>query len=266
MKDSKKYTQKISKLYKSLKKDSKIGTRSFDDPVDAIVYAIVSENMDWAETKTMIKKMDRHFIDINDLRVSREEEIMDVLGETDANTLKTASTMRQVLEAILAKHNIVSLNHLKEIGKRQAKKELEEIDGLSSFAANYCFLTSLGGHAVPLTDDMIEYLKDNDLVHPKSKNSDIEGFLERQITAANAYEFYRLLKTESQKAAKVKRKAAAKKNAKKKAVEKAAKKTAKKKAVKKTAKKAVKKTAKKTAVKKTAKKTTKKKTKTKKKK
>ncbi len=241
MKDSKKYAQRISKLYKSLKTGSKISTRSFDDPVEAIVYAIVSENMDWTETKSMIRKMKRHFIDINDLRVSREEEIMDVLGETGDKTLKTASTMRQVLEAILVKHNVVSLNKLKEIGKRQAKKELEEIDGLSSFATNYCFLTSLGGHAVPLTDDMIEYLKDNDLVHPKSKDSDIEGFLERQISAANAYKFYRLLKEESRKAAKAKKKAAKKKAAERK-------------------------TAKKKPVKKAVKKTTKKKTKTKKKK
>ncbi len=256
MKDSKKYAQKISKLYKSLKTGSKVSTRSFDDPVEAIVYAIVSENMDWAETKSMIRKMKRHFIDLNDLRVSREEEIMDVLGETGDKTLKTASTMRQVLEAILTKYNIVSLNKLKEIGKRQAKKELEEFDGLSSFAANYCFLTSLGGHAVPLTSGMIEYLKDNDLVHPKSKDSDIEGFLERQISAANAYEFYRLLKEESRKAAKAKKKAAKKKASKK----------TKKKKTKKTAKKAVKKTAKKKTVKKAAKKTTKKKTKTKKKK
>ncbi len=245
MKDSKKYAQKISKLYKSLKTNSKIGTRSFDDPVEAVVYAIVSENMDWTETKSMIRKMNRHFIDLNDLRVSREEEIMDVLGYTDARTLKTASTIRQVLNAILVKHNVVSLNKLKEIGKRQAKKELEEIAGLSSFAANYCFLTSLGGHAVPLTDDMIEYLKDTDLVHPKSKNSDIEGFLERQISAANAYEFYRLLKEESRKAAKAKKKVAKKKAAEKKKAKKASKKAVKKAAKKKTVKKAAKKTTKK---------------------
>jgi hypothetical protein len=265
MKDSKKYAQKISKLYKSLKQDSTITARSFDDPIEAIVYAIVSENMDWAETKAMIKKMDRHFVDINDLRVSREEEIMDVLGETDDKTLKTASTMRQVLDAILTKYDSVSLNKLKEMGKRQARKELEEIEGLSSFAANYCFLTSLGGHAVPLTDDMIEYLKDNDLVHPKSKNSDIEGFLERQISAANAYEFYRLLKGEGQKAAKLKKKDAKKKaTAKKKAAKKTAKKKTVKKAVKKTVKKATKKAVK--AVKKTTKKkVVKKKTKKKKK-
>ncbi len=67
MKDSKKYAQKISKLYKSLKKGPKVSTRNFDDPVEAVVYAIVSENMDWAETKSMIRKMNRHFIDLNDL-------------------------------------------------------------------------------------------------------------------------------------------------------------------------------------------------------
>ena len=100
-------------------------------------------------------------------------------------------------------------------------------------------------------------LKDNKLVHPKSKDGEIEGFLERQISAANAYEFYRLLKEESRKADKIKRKDEAKKAAKKKTAKKAVKKTVKK-AVKKTVKKTAEKAATKTVKKKTAKKAVKK--------
>jgi hypothetical protein len=59
-------------------------------------------------------------------------------------------------------------------------------------------LTSLQGHAIPLTKKMIEYLKTNKMVHPEADEQDIEGFLARQVSAENAYEFYVLLRRESE--------------------------------------------------------------------
>jgi endonuclease III len=207
MKDSKIYAQKIMKLYGSLKKGPKIKTKTFDDPVDAIVYAIISENMESESAKSIYKKMEGHFVDQNDLRVSREEEIMDVFGGINEEANKTAILLRKALEAILEKYESVGLTKLKEMGKRQAKTELEAIKCLSPFVVNYCFLTSLAGHAIPLTEQMVDFLKDEELVHPESTSQQIEGFLERQISAANAYEFYTLLKQESKKICKKKVKA-----------------------------------------------------------
>ena len=218
MKDSKTYAQKISKLYRALKKGPKIKTKSFDDPVDAIVYAIISENMESESARSIYKKMEDHFVDQNDLRVSREEEIMDVFGGKNEEANKTAKLLRKVLGAILEKYESVGLTKLKEMGKRQAKTELQAIECLSPFVVNYCFLTSLAGHAIPLTEQMIEFLKDEELVHPESTDEQIEGFLERQISAANAYEFYTLLKQESKKTRKKKTNKAVKKTDKKTAV------------------------------------------------
>ena len=74
----------------------------------------------------------------------------------------------------------------------------EKIDGVSRFAVDFCCLTSLQGHAIPLTKKMIEYLRSNQLVHPDADEQQIEGFLARQIPAANAYEFYALLRRQSE--------------------------------------------------------------------
>ncbi len=59
-------------------------------------------------------------------------------------------------------------------------------------------LTSLQGHAIPLTKKMIEYLRSNELVHPDADEQQIEGFLAKQISAENAYEFYALLRRQSE--------------------------------------------------------------------
>ena len=154
-------------------------------------------------------------------------------------------TLAKVLFSVFDKHHEMTLASMRDAGKRHARQELEEINGVTHFAVSYCMLTGLDAHAVPLTEKMIEYLVAHELVDPNADAATIEGFLAKQIGAKDALEFYSLLRLESESAS--------------------AKKTMKKKTTKKTKKKTTKKTAKKTpktttkkAAKKTKKKTTKK--------
>ncbi len=252
MKNSKKYAKEIGKLYRSLKKKHpKAKVVEYEEPVEALVYAVVSEDVRSSVAKAILKRIKGHFIDLNDLRVSRQEEICEALGSDTSDAKRRARVLTDVLNAVFYQYDRVCLEDLKELGKRQARKELDKLEPASSFVINYCFLTAFGGHAIPLTPNMIEYLKTAGMVDPKAKDDDIEGFLERQISASDGYEFYSLLRRESDESVKKKVKKTSKKKAEKESDE-----TVEKKAVKKT------KTAKKTNAKSTAKvkkKTTKKK-------
>lgn len=199
MKDSKEYSKKIHRLYRTLKtKYPKVKNIMYDEPADALVYAIVGENMSGPETESAIKRFAGYFIDLNDLRVSRPEEIIEVLGEDTTSTKNTASTIIRALRAIFDQYNNISLEALKKTGKRPARQVLEKMDGVSHFAVNYCMLTSLQGHAIPLTQRMIEYLRSNELVHPDADEQEIEGFLAKQIPSENGFEFYTLLRRQSE--------------------------------------------------------------------
>jgi endonuclease III len=199
MKNSKEYSKKVHKLYRSLKrKYSKVQGAIYDEPVEALVYAIISENMSEKVTQSAIKRFSDYFVDSNDLRVSRVEEIIEALGADTSVTRDIASTLIRALRAIFERYNRVSLEAFKKISKRPARQALEKIEGVSRFVVNYCMLTSLQGHAIPLTKKMIEYLRINELVHPEADEQEIEGFLARQISAENAYEFYALLRHRSE--------------------------------------------------------------------
>ena len=199
MKNSKEYSKKVHKLYRSLKRRyPKPQSAIYDEPLDALVYAIVSEKMSEAATHSTIKRFGDYFIDLNDLRVSRAEEIIEVLGADTPVTRDIALTLTRALRAVFDKYNTVSLQALKKTGKKPARRVLEKIDGISRFVVDYCMLTSLHGHAIPLTEKMIDYLKRNELVHPDADEQQIEGFLARQISAENAYEFYALLRRQSE--------------------------------------------------------------------
>jgi len=199
MKNSKEYSQKVHKLYRLLKRKYQKPQRViYERIVEALVYAIVSENMSETTAQSAIKRFADYFIDLNDLRVSRAEEIVEMLGEDTPLTRDIASSLTRTLRAAFDEYNTVSLEALKKIGKRPAKQALEEMDGTSRFVVDYCMLTSLQGHAIPLTKKMIEYLISNQLVHPDADEQQIEGFLARQISAENAYEFYALLRRQSE--------------------------------------------------------------------
>jgi len=240
MKNSRKYAPKIKTLFRSLKrKYPKVSKIDFEDPADALVRGILSEHMHLSAVNSTARSLKKHFVDLNDLRVSRNEEMLDILGD-GREIAKVVSVLAKVLQSVFDTFNSMNLVGLSEIGKRAAKKKLEELDGVSKFVVNYCFMTALDGHAIPLTEKMIGYLRKNELVNLTASGDEIEGFLERQITSANGYEFYWLLKRQSEMGGKTARKASSKKAAAKKKTKKS---TKKKTAGKKTKKSTKKKTA-----------------------
>ena len=207
MKNSKAYSKKIQALYRTLSrrhpKVEEVGDR---EVTDAIIYAIVSSELNEKATSAAHKRLTELFVDWNDLRVSHTEEILDALHKDTRATRNIASTLVQVLNGIFNQHHKVSLEALKKMGKRPARQALEKIDGMSRFAVDYCMLTSLHGHAIPLTENMLEYLRNNELVDPDADEQQIAGFLTKQIPAKNGYQFYALLRHESETSKSTKKK------------------------------------------------------------
>ena len=156
MKNSKNYSRKIQKLNTSLsRKYPKVQKVVHDEPTDAIVYAIICSKLDEKKTESAIKRFSDYFIDLNDLRVSRIEEIVEMLGEDTPVTRAVASTITNVLRAIFNNYHKMSLQALKKMGKRPARQILEKMEGTSRFIVDYFFLNSRKGQAVTLTQGLI---------------------------------------------------------------------------------------------------------------
>ncbi len=199
MKKSREYAQRLQRLYRGLKREhAKIEPVIHDDPVDALIYGVVSERMSASAAEAAMKVIRRTFVSWNDLRVSRPEEIVEALGHDTAAGRDTASVLTTALRAVFDSHHTVSLQALKKLGKRPARQAIEKL-GISRFTADYCMLTSLEAHAIPLTEPMLGYLRHHKVVDLQADVEDIEGFLTRQVPAKNAYEFYALLREECER-------------------------------------------------------------------
>ena len=199
MKNSKEYSSKLQKFYRWLKAHyPKVHNLSYDDPAEAFVHGIISEKLTEDCAKASARRFADYFVDLNDLRVSQADEIVEMLHEDTPVTRGIAAAVISALSFIFSKYNVVTLEPLKKMGKRLAREFLGSIDGSSRFAVDYCMLTSLQGHAIPLTDNMKAYLKHDNLVWAGADDNELDSFLTRQISAGNAYEFYSLLRLHSE--------------------------------------------------------------------
>jgi hypothetical protein len=267
MKNSKEYVKKITNLYHSLKhKNIKIEQPVYKQISESLIYGIISEKLCEKDSQNAIKRFSGYFVDYNDLRVSRIDEIAELLGSDTAINRQVALSLTTILQKIFNENHQINLESLHKLGKRQARQKLEKLftsaakimtratdspgemtgqehhdsdmeptmnrsdtgqehpddplpvqDDLrrlapalsekadagvagGQFPIDYCMLTSLASHCIPLTEKMIEYLKSNDLVDDKADAQAIEGFLSKQISAKNGYDFYALLRHESETA------------------------------------------------------------------
>lgn len=195
MKNSKDYSGKVKKLFREWKRRaSDLIPAFYEEPLDAVVVALISEHCTDEDARKIYKRMQSHFVDLNDLRVSRNEEILEVINDHTETAQTAAQAVTRILNQVYDRYDTMSLAVLKNMGKRQGRKELEELNGMSRFAVDYCFVTALGGHAVPLTESMKSLLGREELIHPEATEDEIHGFLERQIPAADGWAFYCLLR------------------------------------------------------------------------
>ncbi len=199
MKNTKEYAQKIKKLFIALKKGAgKIKKPEFANPVESLIFAAVCQDVSEIETKVIIKKLESHFVDKNDLRVSRSEEIIEVAGKAVPSIEKIAKRLTTLLNSVFYKYDMINLNELGMQGKRNAKETLEKLNGITEFVNSYVMMTAVDAHTIPLTEKMFEYLVSNELVPENSTLAQAASFLERQVPATNTYTFYALLRKDAE--------------------------------------------------------------------
>ena len=88
------------------------------------------------------------------------------------------------LQHLYDKENTLGMDRLDNMGRREARQYLESLNGMDEYAVATVMLWSLGGHAIPVNDAMLQTLCDEDLVNPDATRAEVQAFLERHISAA----------------------------------------------------------------------------------
>lgn len=190
MKDGTRYAERLKKAYSKVKhniKESDIP--ELRDPIRCLALGILGSDNGPDRAERQLNKAMNVVVDWNEIRVSNVHEVAELLGDTGAESLRRSQNLLDALHAIYDRENKVSLDRLKALGRREARTYLETLKGVDEYAVAFVVLWSLGGHAIPVWNHAIGTLRESDLVHPTATRAEIQAFLERNISAADAMAF-----------------------------------------------------------------------------
>lgn len=166
-----------------------------DDPVRRLAIAILAVHCSDDEADRAVDRALAAFVDWNDMRVSSAVELNKATGNAIPQGTQRCQHLIDALQAVFDCENRLSLDRLKGMGRREARHYLEQLNGVDEFAVASVILWSLGGHAIPVNDELLDTLRAGDLINPSASRAEVQAFLERHVSAADAKEFCMIMRS-----------------------------------------------------------------------
>jgi hypothetical protein len=195
MKDSNEYGARLKKLINRLQRSGGQATEpEIQDVTAELILACLSEYNPENKARAALNKLRNHFVDFNELRVSRSAEVIEVMGKNFQESRPTAERILQLLRQTFTKMNSIDLDSMYQMGKREAKTFFESLEGITPYVVSRVMMRGLDGHAFPVHEPMLKMLRAEEVVNAKAEVDEVQGFLERQITSARIHKVYALLR------------------------------------------------------------------------
>ncbi len=190
MKNAGKHADELRALLKRLIKEHKPGDRQPQEPLKALVRGAMSFDMPDGRAEEAMRAIDREFVDLNELRVATDLEIQEMLGSKYPEIERRVAMITQSLNNIFEREHTLSLDRLKTVSKRDARQFVRELPEIHPFVEGYVMLFGFDGHAFPMDDDTLEYLRDHDIVEESTTLDEAQRFVEHHLKAEECYELF----------------------------------------------------------------------------
>ena len=210
MKNATKHADELKSLCKKLMREHKPeGELQPQDALWALVRGAMSYDVADGRAEDAIKVIQKEFVDLNELRVATELEVQDLLGVRYPKIEERVKLITSALNAIFEKEHTLSLDRLKDVSRRDARQFLRELPEMTPFVEAYVMLFSFEGHAFPMDQGMLEYLRDEEIVEESTPAEEAQKFVEHHLKDVECYEFYWAMRQVAYDEKKAKKKAKA---------------------------------------------------------
>jgi endonuclease III len=191
MKNATKHAEVLRSHLRSLLREQKPAPIERLDPLKALVRGAMSADVSDARADEAVRAIDREFVNLNELRVATEPEVHELLGARYPGIEKRVQLITRCLNAIFEKEHTLSLDRLKTISKRDARQFLRDLPDITPFVEAYVMLYGFeGATAVPVDDEMLEYLREEGIVDEKASIEEAQRFLENNLKGDECYDFF----------------------------------------------------------------------------
>lgn len=156
-----------------------------DDPVGVLVMSFLLADSTTEKAIAAYTKLQDVTVDYNDLRVSMPREVAAYLGARYPQGLERCQRLRAVLKSIYLREHDVTLDGLKAAGKRDVKKYIETLDGITPFVSARVLLMAFDSHAIPVDESLRERLVVEGVADDTSDAAEVSTWLSRQVKASD---------------------------------------------------------------------------------
>ncbi len=194
MKNADAYAKKLDALIRRIKAHHRAQPIEPTEPVSQLILAFLEWNASRKVAATAFRRIMSQCVDINELRVSYAHEIVAMLGNRYPMSQERAERMRDTLNDIFERKQLLTLDFLKRKPKREVRAYLDNLSGMPSYVAAQVTLLCFDGHAIPVDDQLSDLLTEAEVVAANAGLHEIETFLERHIRADDAIETHNILR------------------------------------------------------------------------
>lgn len=160
-----------------------------DDPIRRLALAVLGEDCGEADASATLDRLLSNMVDWNEIRVSTPDQVNRAMGDKIPDGLERARRLSRALHAVYLHEHRISLERLRNMGRREARQFLESLEGMNDYTAAAVMLWSFGGHAIPVNDALHHMLREAELIHSTATRAEVQAFLERNISASQVKEF-----------------------------------------------------------------------------
>ena len=126
--------------------------------LENLLYACCLENSTYESADKAFAALKSEYFDWNEARVSTIRELSEVL-KAASDPVETATRIKRILHSVFETFYCYDVDPLKKQNIGVAVKQLEKFNGASPFVVAYVTSHSLGGHAIPVNDGLLESLR-----------------------------------------------------------------------------------------------------------
>lgn len=163
------------------------------DLVDLFVHSYLLWQAPTAEANAALARIKEAFIDWNDMRVSLDSDVIDVIGPDYWRAHERVSRMREAMTDVFRREHRVSFDRLGTLMKKDAVSYMETLRGMLPFVSNRVLLIGVQFHAIPLEEFGLTALLAQNVVPQGLGLTEAINWLARHVKAEEAREMHRAL-------------------------------------------------------------------------
>lgn len=175
--------KKLAALLKRLKPKDAPPQR---DPVEQLVVSFLNWETTRRNAEQAFEKLMSRMVDINELRVTFEPEIVEIIGGDYPMAAQRVMRMREALNEVYLREHDIHMNTIANKGKKDQRHYLDSLPATPQYVAAQVALLSFGAAAIPVDNKLVALLAREEVIDPATRPEQVESFILKNIKADDA--------------------------------------------------------------------------------